>query len=272
MSLLWRDRHIAVLAPNRVTLVRRRRGWSGRFDLKLDAPWQGEPAAAADALASLLQHPDIGRGELLLLLSNHFVRYLLIPWRSEMSTPEEFATYAGICCNQTYGEDASRHLHVAPDQAGRPRLAAVMDGALLSALTKAASTSRLRLVSIQPYLTAAFNRLRTSLPRDNFFFVLAEPARHCVLSASHGHWHSVRAGAGAGEDRPELLSDLIERESRLLDLPDDKHPPIFVHAPGQARLQLPACQGVAPQTLGLPIPASLASAADPLLTMAMTVA
>lgn len=270
MSLLWRDRHVAVLTPDRVALVRRRRGWSGRFDLKLDARWQGEPAAAAEALASLLQHPDIGQGDLRLLISNHFARYLLIPWRSEVSTPEEFAAYAGICCDQTYGEDGGRRLHVAPDQAGRPRLAAVMDGALLSALTKATSSSRLRLVSIQPYLTAAFNRLRASLPRDNFFFVLAEPARHCVLSAGQGHWTSVRASAG--ENRPETLSALIERESRLLDLPEDKQPPIFVHAPGQAELQLPACQGVVPQTLSLPNPASLATVADPLLTMAMTVA
>lgn len=270
MSPLWRDRHVAVLAPDRVALVRRRRGWPGPFDLKLDAPWQGEPSAAAEALAGLLQQPEIGGGELRLLVSSHFVRYVLVPWRAEVGTPEEFAAYAGICCDQTYGEDAGRRLRAAPEKAGSPRLAASLDGALLGALTQVAAASRLRLVSVQPYLAAAYNRLAGALPRDDFIFVLAEPSRYGLLAARQGRWCSVRAGTG--EDQPHALAALIEREARLLGLPDDGMLPVFVHAPRQARLQLPDCLGVTPQTLGLPIPAALAPVADPLLTMAMTVA
>jgi hypothetical protein len=77
--------------------------------------------------------------------------------------------------------------------------------------------------------------------------------------------------ASAGEDRPQVLVDLIEREAQLLGLAEEGMPPVFVHAPRQARIRLPDCHGVSPKTLGLPIPGSLTGTEDSLLTMAMTV-
>lgn len=273
MSLSWRDLHIAVLAPQRVALVRRRKGWGGQhpFDLKLDAPWIGTPTAAADALTELLQRQEIGTGDLCIVISNHFVRYLLIPWRAEVTTRDEFAAYAQICCDQTYGGAGSGHcLRTAPEKEGSPRLAAALDTALLEALARAASSSRLRLVSIQPYLSAAYNRLAVMLPRDDFILVVAEPGRSCLLAAGHGRWSCVRTSAG--EDQPQALAELIEREAQLLGLCDEGLPPVFVHAPRQTGISLRACHGITPETLSLPVPAALAPAGDPLLTMAMTVA
>lgn len=272
MSLSWRDLHIAVVAPQRVALIRRRRGWGRHrhFDLKLDAPWVGAPTAAADALGELLQRPEIGAGELRIVISSHFVRYVLIPWRDEITTREEFATYAQICCDQTYGSTgAARSLRTAPEKEGSPRLAATLDTVLLEALTRAASSSRLHLTSVQPYLSAAYNRLAGTLPRDDFILVIAEPGRSCLLAASHGRWTCVRTSSG--EDQALPLAELIEREAQLLGLCDAGLPPLFVHAPRQTGLKLRECHGVTPDTLDLAVPGSLAEAADPLLTMAMTV-
>lgn len=275
MSLLWRDRYVAVLGPDGAALVRRRRGWNTPVDFKADCSYAGAPTSAAvTALGNLLSGPEIGSGELTIVLSNHFVRYLLIPWRDEVGNPREFAAFAQICCDQLYGDDSPKNvrhlLRSAREKAGSPRLAAVLEAPFLSALENVVAGSRLRLASVQPYLAVAFNRLADQLDQENFFFVVAEPNRSCLLAASHGRWNRVQASAG--EDQPQALADLIDREAQLLGLDSEVMPPIFVHAPRQARLDLPACNGVKPTSLDVPIPAALASRADPLLTMAMAVA
>lgn len=268
MSLLWRDRYVAVLTPERAALVRRR-GRKGAFDLRLDAPCPAAtPAGAAEALADLVQRPEVGRGNLTLLLSNHFVRYLLIPWREEVKDPAEFAAFADICWDRTYGGDPARRvLRTARERSGSPRLAAALDSEFLTALRQAITRSPLKLVSVQPYLTAAFNRLGAAWRGGNFLFLVAEPDRTCLLAALDGVWKSVRAGGGG--DSPESLSAFLEREIRLLGLDEESMPPVFVHAPRQARLELPTCNGVTPRSLPLPIPPSLADGADSLVTMAM---
>lgn len=268
MSLSWHDRYVAVLAPDRVALVRRRRG-RALPDLNLDAPCvPAGPEGAVAALATLARRPELGRGDLTLLLSSHFVRYLLVPWRAEVKSPEEFDAFAGICCDRTYGDDPSRRiLRISRERGGKPRLAAALEADFLAALREALTGSRLRLFSVQPYLAAAFNRLGAAFRRKNFLFLVAEPTRACLLAALDGGWNSVRSGST--EDSPEALADFIERETRLLGLEEDDTPPLFVHALRHARLALPACGGVAPVILALRLPPALAQAADPLLSMAM---
>ena len=272
MSLLWRDRYVAVLCSDRVAIVRRRRGRNGAVALVADAPCTAPTAqAAADALAVLLARPEIGKGDLTLVLSSHFVRYLLVPWRAEVRNPAELAAYAAICCDQMFGsEPAGRVVLTSREKASAPRIAAALDAAFMNALRSVAGASRLRLTSIQPYLAAAFNCLRESLGRSDFVFVVAEPKRSCLLVSKAGKWSSLRASATA--DRPQSLVDLIEREAQLIGLDEDAMPSIFVHAPGHAPLHLPACRGVVPQSLNVRIPEPLGCAADPLLAMAMTVA
>lgn len=269
MSHLSRDAYTAVVAPQRILLVRRRQGWlrRGDVDLTLDAPWAGAPAAAAQALAELLQRPEVGAGTLSILVSSHFVRYLLVPWRAEIASPEEFAAYAQICCDQIYGSAAGRSLRISAEKAGSPRLAAAMDTAWLEALIQTAGAGPLRLVSVQPYLAAVCKRLARQLPREHFLLVLAEPGRSCLLAASQGRWLSVRASAS--EDQPHAIAALIEREAQFLGLGADEVPPVFVHVPGQRGMTLPECHGRIPKILGLPLPAAFAQTADPLLSMAM---
>ena len=277
MSLSWRDRYIAVLGPDGAAIVRRRKGWSDDFDYKADAPYavgMSPAAAAPEALGRLLAAPEIGPGELSIVLSNHFVRYLLVPWRDEIGDPAEFASFAQICVEEVYGGDSpqngARVLRCSRERAGSPRLAAVIETPLLGALERVVADTPLKLTSIQPYLASAFNRLGSPFRRGDFLFVVAEPNRCCLLAATGGRWSRVQATNG--EDQPQAVADLIDREAQLLGLDPEAMPPIYVHAPRQARLDLPECNGVKPETLSLPIPAALVGAADHLLTMAMTVA
>ncbi|HET8745248.1 MAG TPA: hypothetical protein VFM98_06570 [Ramlibacter sp.] len=265
MSRLLGDRFTAVVGPDRVVLARRA-GWRRPPALHAQAECAAPTAkAAVTALAELLARPEIGRGELTIVLSNHFVQYVLLPWRAEVGRPSELAAYAAILFDETYGSEAGgREILIGRERSGSARIAAGIEATLLHGLRNAVTASKLKLVSVQPYLSAAFDRVRRSVPRRDFMFVLAEPARSCVVVASGGRWRSLRSTATAA--RPHELAHLIEREAQLAGLADEGMPPVFVHAPGNGQLVVPPCQGVTPRTLGLPHGAD-----DPLLAMAFTV-
>ena len=265
MSRLLRERFTAVVGPDRVVLARRA-GWRRPPELHAQVPCQQPTAKAALlALSELLARPEIGKGEITIVLSNHFVQYVLLPWRAEVSRPSELAAYAAILFDETYGNDAGgREILIGRERAGSARIAAGIDSTLLHGLRNAVAASKLKLVSVQPYLSAAFDRVRRTVGSRDFMFVLAEPARSCVLVATGGRWRSLRNTATTAQ--PHELAHLIEREAQLAGLADEGMPPVFVHAPGHDALKVPPCQGVTPRTLGLPHGAD-----DPFLAMAMSV-
>jgi hypothetical protein len=225
--------------------------------LALAAPTQMRPVArlAFDAestpavvLAQLLAAPDVVRGRLTLLLSNHYVRYLILPWNDAISGRTELGAMASHAFAAHFGAPAAGWaIQTSPESAGRPRLAAAADIELLSALQAAVASSRLHLASIVPYLVTAFNRLAPSLRRRDFLFLLAEPGRACLLAAAGGQLRA--AQSRAVEDSLTALADLVERERELLELQDEGgesgHLPILFHAPGRPDLQLPPISGAA---------------------------
>ncbi|GAB3660086.1 hypothetical protein [Ramlibacter alkalitolerans] len=265
MSRLLRERFTAVVGPDRVVLARRA-GWRGAPQLHSQAECEAPTAKVAiAALAGLLARPEVGRGDLTIVLSNHFVQYVLLPWRAEVGRPSEQAAYAGILFDETFGSDSGgREILIGRERSGSARIAAGVESTLLHGLRNAVAASRLKLVSVQPYLSAAFDRVRGSVGSRDFMFVLAEPARSCVLVASGGRWRSLRSTASGA--RPHELAHLIEREAQLAGLADEGMPPVFVHAPGNDALKVPPCQGVTPRTIGLSQRAD-----DPFLAMALTV-
>ena len=265
MSRLLGERFTAVVGPDRVVLARRG-GWRRAPELLAQQECEAPTAkAAVAAVAALLVRPEVGGGDLTIVLSNHFVQYVLLPWRAEVNGPSELAAYAAILFDETFGNDAGgREILIGRERAGSARIAAGIDATLLHGLRNAVAASKLKLVSVQPYLSVAFDRVRRTVGKREFMFVLAEPGRSCVLVASGGRWRSLRNTATGA--KPHELAHLIEREAQLAGLADEGMPPVFVHAPGNDALKVPPCQGVTPRTIGL-----AHGAADPLLAMALTV-
>lgn len=254
MSPSLRDHHYAVLCPDRVDLVRRRRGFRPQIDLKRSLPvaraGEGPPwLPAVASLGELLAGEDVGGGDLTVVLSNHYVRYLLVPWNAQVGSPDEYARYARIAFDGVFGEVAGAwQIRTAPERYGMPRLAAAMDHELAQSLSQV-GRDKVKLVSLQPYLMAAFNRLSAPFRRRDFFFLLVEPGRVCMLAAVGGAWRTVRNHAVADDAE---VSALVERELRLLETGDGVVPQLYVHAPGHHGLHLPFVNGIAPHVLALP--------------------
>lgn len=233
MSLSSRKTYTAVLGAYSVGLYLQRHASSellGRADFNADQ-YPAWPAAA-DTLARLLEQHAQARGELRVLLSNHFTRVLLVPWLEQVTSPEELASYARLCFEDIYAESAAAWaMRLSPEAAGRARLAAAIPEGLLGRLQADAQASGCCLVSVQPYLMAAFNRFSQALAREEFLFIVAEPGRSSLLLAREGGWASVRSVSLS--DSATALNTLIARENQLQQLDDRTPAPVYLHAPGR---------------------------------------
>jgi len=154
-------------------------------------PWQG-PVAALRTLE--WTKPC----RVTLVLSNHFVRYAVLPWRDGLSTPAEEEAYLRHHFAKIHGERAKGwSLRASEAPRAAPRLASAIDTALAEALKAAfPKEGKAKLVSVQPELMEAANRWRQAIPAAGAWLVLAEPERACIALHAGQGWRSVQNAKG----------------------------------------------------------------------------
>src|SRR5688572_12892261 len=171
-------------------------------------PWQG-------AVAALKALEWTKWCSATVVLSNHFVRYAVVPWSDALAGAAEEEAYLRHHFAKIHGERAKAWtLRAAEDRHGVPRLASAIDSALLEELKSGfPKGGKARLASVQPELMEAVNRWRDAIPADGAWLVLAEPERACLAMHREGGWRSVQNAKG------EWLT-LLERERyRLHEVP-----------------------------------------------------
>lgn len=152
-------------------------------------PWQGA--------LERLKASELGNARVAIELSNHFVRYALVPWTQALSTPVEEEAYVRHHFAKIHGERAKGWAVRASEAApGEPRLASAVDSALIEALKKVFEGKKAKLVSIQPALMARFNAARGALPADGAWLVVAEAERACVALHGGRAWRAVQNAKG----------------------------------------------------------------------------
>lgn len=187
MSLLFPERVAVALAPDQVVVGGRTLDCDPAFGAE---PWHG-------ALETLRSVPWPQRCRVSVVLSNHFVRYALIPWNAALADPAEEEAYVRHHFTKVHGERAkSWSLRWSADSGDAPRLASAIDAALLAALKARFAGGKARLVSIQPYLMAAANRARRAIPASGAWLVFAERERACIALYAGGRWRSVQNAKG----------------------------------------------------------------------------
>ena len=99
-----------------------------------------------------------------------------------------------------------------------PRLACAVDRTLLAELAAAVTAANARLTSVQPFLVAAFNRMRGTIgDGSSCWLVVEEPGRLTLAFIQRGVWLAVRSRRVERAWRASL-PELIERESAFLAL------------------------------------------------------
>ncbi|MDA8109283.1 MAG: hypothetical protein M0015_11710 [Betaproteobacteria bacterium] len=236
MLRLWRDRVLIALAPDSIAVARFARWPRPRVvtalardcDPRAGAePWRGAAAALAEVVAGLKG----SAAEASVVLSNHFVRYALVPDDANLSGGEEELAFARFCFAKIHGERSkSWEVRLAVAAPGSPRIASAVDAELIEAIRACfPANGTPRLASVQPYLMAAFNRWRRLACRGAVWLLLAEAKRACLARLERGRWTALRNVKG-DFGSPASWRELIEREGCLLDAPGTQAG-VLVHAP-----------------------------------------
>lgn len=221
MSPSWRERVSITLAPERVTLLRYSRGVkpAPKDRKSIDcAPAGDRPAwqGVLEALREALAHPNTGTADASVVLSNHFVRYLVLPWNSALAGGREELSFAAARFHQVYGEIARTWtVRLSAGKPGASSLAAAVEQVFLDAIRASLENSPLRLRSLQPALMAACNSGVRAVA-SNAWIAVAEPGRLLLGLQRGGDWKSLRSRPLNGEI--VSLAELIEQEFLLLGI------------------------------------------------------
>ena len=240
MSPSWRERVTITLSPLQVTMARQSRGLrpapKDRKVLACTGPVGGENwQPAVETLRDALTHPNIEAGDATVVLSNHFVRYLLLPWNPNLVTAQEELAFARARFAQAFGEAAhSWVLQLSRGRPGAPGVACALERPLLEAVTALIAASPLRLRSLQPSLMAVCNG-RNKLPAGNAWIAFAESGRLLLGALRGGEWVSLRSRPLNGHS--VRLAEVIGQEALLLGL-EPGNADIFLHRSGETSLDL----------------------------------
>lgn len=236
MLRLWRDRLLVSLASTEVSWLRLSAALKPRVlakrSLRVDPvygpePWQG-------AVAVLRAEAEAWRKDSVsatVVLSNHFVRFTLVPRSAGVTGAEEELALARYYFTKVHGEQSRAwDVRLSDTRSSGPKVACAIDAGLLEALGACFPQERgPRLVSVQPLLMSAFNFWRGQFPKSGAWFLLVEPERACLALLSGRSWVAVQNAKGHYPDA-EAWVNLLDREqwrTNLERVPDT----VLVHAP-----------------------------------------
>jgi hypothetical protein len=229
------------------------------------APWRG----AVAALGQLAEEARDANAQVTVVLSNHFARFILVPWSEGLGNAEEQTAFVRYCFVKLHGERSKDwDLRLSPAPAGSTRMASAVDSSLVQAVRAAfPAAARAKLVSVQPYLMSAFNRWRKHVKGERAWFLLVEPQRACLARREGGRWSAVRNTRG-NFDEPSQWAELLDRERHLVG-GEGASEAVYVHAPRSRKTPSAEAQGWTFSSLALAPAKGLAPAESEAFAMAL---
>jgi hypothetical protein len=200
VSPLWRDEIGAYLAPRRLCLVRLKRGLKpavvAEHEQAFESAEPGTWTAALSAFDTLLADPAWQDARMRVVLSDHWVRYAIVPWAEALSSAGERLAHARQLLVTTYGEAVSDwevRLSEAPPQSAR--VACTIPAALVAEVRATCAKHSIGVASLQPQLIAAYDSWRHCLPQSSAWFVTVDQGSLAAARIGQYGWdrvHSVR--------------------------------------------------------------------------------
>jgi hypothetical protein len=228
VSLSWLKKK-----PVRIGLGAKRIIVSGGKAVELQAgdDWRG-------ALGALPEILKAHRGsEASVVLADQFARYALLQHNDAVRTGEQWLALARHRFGALHGAVAAdwdvKVTQTAPLGA---RLACAVDRELIAQLAGVFVAGSIKLISVQPFLVAAFNRIRKTVGNGSCWIVVEEPGRLTLALLQRGAWVAIRSRRS--DDRWRVvLPEILERESAFLGL-DEPCTRVIVCAQGEFDLEM----------------------------------
>lgn len=211
MSLLWRKRPLRIgLGPDAIIV-------SGSRDaVHVQGEGAGDWRSALAALPEVLK--NYRNQDAAVVLADQFVRYALLPWNAALKSEAEWVALAQHRFGELHGAPAAEwQVKVTETAPLGARLACAVERELVSGLAEQFVAAGVRLVSAQPFLIAAFNRIRSTVGKGSCWIVVEERGRLTLALIQRGEWLAIRARRSDDRWR-NLLPEILERETAFLGL------------------------------------------------------
>lgn len=242
---LWRDQVRIGLGPDRLIFAGYRRGVHPRLvrkDIIAVHPDDAQPfwQAAIDALPAALAASGPEKPEVTVVLSNCFVRYALLARNSAVRTEAEWLAFARRRLASVHGQVTEGwEVRLTETVRNGPLIACAVDSALLDALQSKVAEGRATLSSVQPYLIAAFNRIRPKISHESCWLLIEEPGCLMLVLVRSGQWLSLRCRHVEADWRADF-AEILERESAFLAL-DEPCTKVMLYTP--TAFEADSCSG-----------------------------
>lgn len=221
MLRLSPDRVVIALAPGNVAWAVMRRGLRNRlhakgmtkFEVQGGQTWQ----QALQILQSELPGLPVTEGKVTVVLSNAFVRYLLVNGGEVLSGTEERLALAKHDFLKVYGVVAqSWEIRISAADTEGKYLASAVDAELIEQLRHIFSATGFKLDSIQPYFALAFDAWCTGLDnKTSHGIFLSEAGGYCYAGIAADTWEFMRSGRWEEGGPAETFQRVIDREACL---------------------------------------------------------
>lgn len=253
MSLLSRNQLAVWLHPKQVAILQLAT-LKKNIDNKQYA--SVEPLAALhwqdaiEQLGRMLSSDKFSGNHLNIMLSSDFVRYMILPPHESVQNLHEKSAFARAAFQENYGAVVN-DWQVTVDDA-RPDLNAVavgVDQALIAALNQIAQTNKVNLISVQPYLMTAYNRIITQHNQSSCYWAVIEKSRLLFAAVQDAAWVQIR-NLPLEDNWSQQLEHLMAREAIASSHQIPKR--VNVYAPGQTNTALPTVAGWTINQIALP--------------------
>jgi len=209
VSLSWLKKK-----PLRIGLGSRRIMVSGGKPVELEPgdDWRGAVSALPEILKA---HKGV---EASVVLADQFARYALLPHNDAVKSAEQWLALARHRFSALHGSIAADwEVKVTQTAPLGARLACAVDRELVQKLITCFVDAGVRLVAVQPFLVAAFNRIRQTVGNGSCWIVVEEPGRLTLALLQRGAWVAIRSRR-SDERWRVVLPEILERESAFLGL------------------------------------------------------
>jgi len=173
------------------------------------------------------------------IVSNHFVRYAIIPWNAELAIESERQAYMRHCFTLAYGEPAKAwDLRMSEPSFGQSAIASAMNSSFLQTLHEVFAEAGMALTTVYPQLMLAMNQTIRQVKQQNasmgakqalnFWLVTIHSQRVCLTLLENNSWRLVKNVALAA-NVSEQVTALIQRE--IVNCNADDETPVLLYWP-----------------------------------------
>jgi len=201
------------------------------LELQSGDDWRG----AVNALPEILQaHKG---AEASIVLADQFARYALLPHNDAVKSNDQWLALAKHRFGALHGPVAAEwEVKVTQTAPQGARLACAIDRELIQQLVSTFVHEGVKLIAVQPFVVAAFNRIRQQVGNGSCWIVVEEPGRLTLALLQRGAWMAIR-NRRSDERWRIVLPEILERESAFLGL-DQPCTRVIVCAQGEFDPQL----------------------------------